>query len=95
MGNILTRFFASICVRSGVAFALRHGIKDGAMCSEQTTAFTLRGFLRDPMIRMVMESDGVTDHEMIALVRRVVVAAASRPQTMPPGRPLPAEHATW
>jgi hypothetical protein len=65
------------------------------MCSEQTTAFTLRGFLRDPMIRMVMESDGVTDHEMIALVRRVVAATALRPQMMPPVQPLPVEHAAW
>lgn len=50
------------------------------MCCEQTTAFTLRGWLRDPMTRLVMESDGVTEHEMIALVRRVATAAASRPQ---------------
>jgi hypothetical protein len=31
------------------------------------------------MIRLVMESDGVTEHEMIALVRRVTTAVASRP----------------
>jgi len=52
------------------------------MCSEQTTAFTLRGLLRDPMIRSVMASDGVTDEEMIALVRRLVAATASRPQLL-------------
>jgi len=65
------------------------------MCYEQTTAYTLRGLLRDPMIRSVMQSDGVTDHEMIALVRRVATAAASRPQLAPPARPLPVvEHST-
>jgi hypothetical protein len=35
------------------------------------------------MIRLVMESDGVTEHEMIALVRRVTAAVASRPDPMP------------
>lgn len=54
------------------------------MCTEQTTAPTLRGWLRDPMIRLVMQSDGVTEHEMIALVRRVTTAVASRPDPMPP-----------
>jgi hypothetical protein len=53
------------------------------MCTEQTTAPTLRGWLRDPMIRLVMESDGVTKHEMIALVRRVTIAVASRPDPVP------------
>jgi hypothetical protein len=53
------------------------------MCTEQTTAPTLRGWLRDPMIRLVMESDGVTEHEMIALVRRVTTAVALRPNPVP------------
>jgi hypothetical protein len=35
------------------------------------------------MIRLVMESDGVTHHEMIALVRRVTAAVASRPEALP------------
>ncbi|HTW73134.1 MAG TPA: hypothetical protein VME47_24875 [Acetobacteraceae bacterium] len=80
----------------GVAFAPRKGTKDSAMCSEQTTTFTLRGWLRDPMIRMVMESDGVTDHEMIVLVRRVVSAAALRPQA-PTVLPAPGveQRAAW
>ena len=54
------------------------------MCTEQITAPTLRGWLRDPMIRLVMQSDGVTEHEMIALVRRVTAAVASRPEPVPP-----------
>ena len=53
------------------------------MCTEQTTAPTLRVWLRDPMIRLVMESDGVTEREMIALVRRVTTAVASRPEALP------------
>jgi hypothetical protein len=54
------------------------------MCAEQTMAPTLRGWLRDPMIRLVMESDGVTEHEMIALVRRVTAGVASRPEALAP-----------
>jgi len=66
------------------------------MCSEQTKAATLRELLRDPMIRMVMESDGVTDHEMIALVRRVVTAASSRPPMAALRPPPGVEHgAAW
>ena len=67
------------------------------MCSEQTTAYTLRGWLRDPMIRLVMESDGVTEREMIALVRRVAIATASRPPAMLPATPVtvPGHHAAW
>jgi hypothetical protein len=56
------------------------------MCTEPTTAQTLRGWLRDPMIRLVMDSDGVTEREMIALVRRVTTASAARsePVRTPP-----------
>jgi hypothetical protein len=35
------------------------------------------------MIRLIMESDGVTEHEMIALVRRVTAAVALRPNPVP------------
>lgn len=62
---------------------LRLRDEDSAMCTEQTMAPTLRGWLRDPMIRLVMESDGVTEHEMIALVRRVTLAVTSRPDPVP------------
>ncbi len=51
------------------------------MRTEQTTAPTLYGWLRDPMVRLVMASDGVTNQEMIALVRRVATAVASRPES--------------
>lgn len=67
------------------------------MCTEATTAPTLRGLLRDPMTRLMMESDGVTQHEMIALVRRVITAAATRPEQLPsPSRWRAHEgHAVW
>jgi hypothetical protein len=67
------------------------------MCTEQTTAPTLRGWLRDPMIRLVMQSDGVTEHEMIALVRRVIAGVASRPEALPPLSQWPVEQgpAAW
>jgi hypothetical protein len=71
--------------------------EDGAMCTEQTTASTLRGWLQDPMIRLVMDSDGVTQHEMIALVRRVTTAVASRPDPVPTLSQwrVPEGHAAW
>jgi hypothetical protein len=71
--------------------------KDSAMCTEQTTAPTLRGWLRDPMIRLVMESDGVTQHDMIALVRRVTAAMASRPEVLspPPQWRVHEGHTAW
>jgi hypothetical protein len=67
------------------------------MCTEQTTALTLRGWLRDPMIRLVMESDGVTEQEMIALVRRITAAVASRPEALPslPQWRGQESHAVW
>jgi hypothetical protein len=67
------------------------------MCTEQTTAPTLRGWLRDPMIRLVMESDGVTEHEMIALVRRVTIAVAARPDPVPALSPWHGQqrHIAW
>ena len=46
------------------------------MCNEPTVP-TLRQFLQDPLIRLVMQSDGVTDREMIALVRRVSAARSA------------------
>jgi hypothetical protein len=67
------------------------------MCTEKATAPTLRGWLQDPMIRLVMQSDGVTQHDMIALVRRVAAAAAARPEPLPslPQWPVPEGHAAW
>jgi hypothetical protein len=61
------------------------------MCTGQTAAPTLREWLRDPMIRLVMESDGVTEHEMIALVRRVTSAVALRPDPVSALSPWHAE----
>jgi hypothetical protein len=88
-GNILTRFFALILRATGVVCALRQWDEDSAMCTEQTTAPTLLGWLRDPMIRLVMDSDGVTEKEMIALVRRIRLAVAARPDTLPELSRLP------
>jgi hypothetical protein len=71
--------------------------EDSAMCTEPTTAPTLRGWLRDPMIRLMMESDGVTEHEMITLVRRVTMAVASRPDPVPtlPQWRVQESHPAW
>jgi hypothetical protein len=53
------------------------------MCTERTTGPTLGGWLQDPMIRLMMDSDGVTDQEMIALLQRVTTAVAARPDPLP------------
>jgi hypothetical protein len=65
------------------------------MCTEPTTAQTLRGWLRDPMIRVVMDSDGVTEHDMIALVRSVITASASRSDAVPSLHRWPVNRVTW
>jgi hypothetical protein len=42
--------------------------------------------LRDPLIRLVMESDGVTEQAMIALVVQVRRSLAARERPMGPGQ---------
>ena len=45
--------------------------------------------LRDPLIRLVMESDGVTEQAMIALVEQVRRSMAARERSMGPCRLYP------
>jgi hypothetical protein len=45
--------------------------------------------LRDPLIRLVMESDGVTEQAMIALVEQVRLSLAARERPMGPCRLYP------
>ena len=52
------------------------------MCTEQTTE-ARHSWLQDPLIRLVMDSDHVSDGEMLALLRRVSVAFASRRDSGP------------
>jgi hypothetical protein len=85
-GQYLDTILCNHASHDGRSMRLRQNGEDSAMCTEATTAPTLRGWLRDPMIRLVMESDDVTQHEMIALVRRVTAAAASRPESSLPSR---------
>lgn len=39
-------------------------------------------WLQDPMIRLVMASDHVSEHEMRALLERVSIAVASRQEAL-------------
>jgi len=48
------------------------------MCNETTGTLTLNGMLCDPLIRMVMQSDGVTEDDMSALLSRVKATLAAR-----------------
>jgi hypothetical protein len=48
------------------------------MCTQQSMASKLNCWIEDPMIRLVMDSDGVSDREMLDLLRRVSAAVAAR-----------------
>ena len=50
-----------------------------AMCLQTVETLTLTGLLADPLIRMVMDSDGVSEEEMRTLMQhmRDVIAARS------------------
>ena len=41
------------------------------MCDDARGDHGCIDMLKDPLIRLVMESDGVSDHEMMALMERV------------------------
>jgi len=42
-----------------------------AMCMTTISTLTLTGMLRDPLIKLVMRSDGVSDEDFSALLYRV------------------------
>jgi len=48
------------------------------MCTQQITVPTIGCWLRDPLIRLMMDSDRVSEEEMVALLRRVSTAVAAR-----------------
>jgi hypothetical protein len=52
------------------------------VCAGSDDDVVLTGLLRDPLIRLVMESDGVTERAMIALVERVRRSLAARERSM-------------
>jgi hypothetical protein len=49
------------------------------MCTHQITVPTIGCWLQDPLIRLMMDSDRVSEDEMMALLQRVSAAVASRP----------------
>lgn len=58
------------------------------MCYMESDTLTLAGMLADPMIRAVMRSDGVSEHEFSSLLFRVRAArVASGAQRNVPSRP--------
>ena len=48
------------------------------MCAGQDDGMRFPDLLRDPLIRLVMESDGVAEQEMIALMDQLRRALAAR-----------------
>jgi hypothetical protein len=48
------------------------------MCTQQITVPTIGCWLQDPLIRLMMDSDRVSDEEMLALLKRVSTAVATR-----------------
>ena len=56
------------------------------MCTYQITVPTMGCWLEDPLIRLVMDSDHVSDDDMVTLLRRVSAAVASRPPALEPAR---------
>jgi hypothetical protein len=54
------------------------------MCTITVSTLTLTGLLQDPLTRLVMRSDGVTEQDFSDLLRRVqdtLIARSSMPQT--------------
>jgi hypothetical protein len=56
------------------------------VCAGSDDELVLTGLLRDPLIRLVTESDGVTEQAMIALVEQVRRSLAARERPMDPCR---------
>jgi hypothetical protein len=48
------------------------------MCAGQNDVMRFPDLLRDPLIRLVMKSDGITEQEMIALMDQLRRALAAR-----------------
>jgi hypothetical protein len=48
------------------------------MCRGSDDGMRFRDLLQDPLIRLVMASDGVTEHEMISLMQQFRQALAAR-----------------
>ena len=55
------------------------------MCAGQNDVMRFPDLLRDPLIRLVMKSDGVTQSEMIALMDQLRRALAAREDRICPG----------
>jgi len=52
------------------------------MCMDQISEVTRGGWMQDPLIRLMMASDHVSEHEMRALLDRVSVAVAARREAL-------------
>jgi hypothetical protein len=54
------------------------------VCAGSDYEIASTDLLRDPLIRLVMESDGVTEQALIALVEQVRLSLAARERSMGP-----------
>jgi len=85
VSKLLTQFIATV----GVWMWQRTVSADGmnAMCTLRVEALSFPGMLEDPLIRMMMDSDGVSDGELRELMthlRDVVVARGETVASLPP-----------
>ena len=54
------------------------------MCTQQISIPTIGCGLEDPLIRLMMDSDRVSEAEMLALLQRVSTAVAARSADLRP-----------
>lgn len=74
-GKLLTQFIANVPLSIWQTVAWAIGMD--AMCTMRIEALSFPGLLEDPLIRMVMDSDGVSDGELRELMThlREIVSA--------------------
>jgi hypothetical protein len=77
--NATTRHHSANVLTYGAGYAgLSPWSEVVAMCRESHDKVKFPDLLRDPLIRLVMKSDGVTEQEMIALMDQLRRAQAAR-----------------
>lgn len=58
------------------------------MCAD-TTDLTYEGMLADPLIHLMMDSDGVSHDQLVAVLREAAEAVARRAELLPMKPPVP------
>jgi hypothetical protein len=88
MGNVPTHLSATVN-RAGGYTPCGANEKVTAMCTMTISMLTMAGMLQDPLIRLVMHSDGVSEQDMSNLLNRVKDSLEAR--EAPVALPLPVQ----